>query len=126
MHWAPQALPWLRADGIWSRGRFGSYKYEVANQDHSLMLGVEAADNVLFGTRVRHLSVLSPFYPTARTCCQRRQTAKLQNCRSCWARTPLTTCSSAPWRAFVPYLQYAHSSCRLRQTAELFVVYAGR
>ena len=46
-----QALPWLRARNIWSRGRFGSYKYEVANQDHSLMLGVEAADNVLFGTR---------------------------------------------------------------------------
>ncbi len=45
-----QALPWLRARGIWSRGRFGSYKYEVANQDHSLMLGVEAADNVVSGT----------------------------------------------------------------------------
>ena len=27
-----QALPWLREKGIWSRGRFGSYKYEVANQ----------------------------------------------------------------------------------------------
>jgi hypothetical protein len=26
-------------------------QYEVANQDHSLMLGVEAADNVLFGTK---------------------------------------------------------------------------
>jgi hypothetical protein len=26
-------------------------QYEVANQDHSLMLGVEAADNVLFGSR---------------------------------------------------------------------------
>jgi hypothetical protein len=25
-------------------------QYEVANQDHSLMLGVEAADNMLFGT----------------------------------------------------------------------------
>lgn len=45
-----EALPWLRAHGVWSRGRFGSYKYEVANQDHSLMLGVEAADSMLFGT----------------------------------------------------------------------------
>ena len=44
-----QALPWLRKQGIWSRGRFGSYKYEVANQDHSLMIGVEAADNVTGG-----------------------------------------------------------------------------
>lgn len=46
-----QALPQLKAAGIWSRGRFGSYKYEVANQDHSLMLGVEAVDNILFGTQ---------------------------------------------------------------------------
>uniref|UniRef100_A0A7S3R1H1 Amine oxidase domain-containing protein n=1 Tax=Dunaliella tertiolecta TaxID=3047 RepID=A0A7S3R1H1_DUNTE len=46
-----QALPWLRKHGIWSRGRFGSYKYEVANQDHSLMLGVEAADNIKFGSK---------------------------------------------------------------------------
>lgn len=44
-----EALPWLKRHGIWSRGRFGSYKYEVANQDHSLMLGVEAVDNMLFG-----------------------------------------------------------------------------
>jgi hypothetical protein len=46
-----KALPWLLEHGIWSRGRFGSYKYEVANQDHSLMLGVEAADNIMFGTK---------------------------------------------------------------------------
>ena len=45
-----KALPWLRDRSIWSRGRFGSWKYEVGNQDHSLMLGVEAADNILFGT----------------------------------------------------------------------------
>jgi hypothetical protein len=47
-----KALPWLREAGIWSRGRFGSYKYEVGNQDHSLMLGVECADNILFGSKV--------------------------------------------------------------------------
>ena len=41
----------LREKDIWSRGRFGSYKYEVANQDHSCMIGVEAVDNMLFGTK---------------------------------------------------------------------------
>mmetsp|Transcript_55662 Transcript_55662/g.121179 ORF Transcript_55662/g.121179 Transcript_55662/m.121179 type:complete len:1186 (+) Transcript_55662:218-3775(+) len=39
----------LRKHGIWSRGRFGSWKYEVANQDHSCMLGVDAVDSMLFG-----------------------------------------------------------------------------
>ena len=46
-----QALPLLKAHDVWSRGRFGSYKYEVANQDHSCMIGVEAVDNILFGTK---------------------------------------------------------------------------
>ncbi|EIW52822.1 UDP-galactopyranose mutase [Trametes versicolor FP-101664 SS1] len=43
-------LPELQARGIWSRGRFGSWKYEVGNQDHSFMLGVEAVDNIVYGT----------------------------------------------------------------------------
>ena len=44
-----QLLPKLQEKGIYSRGRFGSWRYEVGNQDHSFMLGVEAADNIVNG-----------------------------------------------------------------------------
>jgi len=42
-------LPKLEAQGIYSRGRFGSWRYEVGNQDHSFMLGVEAVDHISNG-----------------------------------------------------------------------------
>nr|4U8L_A Chain A, UDP-galactopyranose mutase [Aspergillus fumigatus]4U8L_B Chain B, UDP-galactopyranose mutase [Aspergillus fumigatus]4U8L_C Chain C, UDP-galactopyranose mutase [Aspergillus fumigatus]4U8L_D Chain D, UDP-galactopyranose mutase [Aspergillus fumigatus]4U8O_A Chain A, UDP-galactopyranose mutase [Aspergillus fumigatus]4U8O_B Chain B, UDP-galactopyranose mutase [Aspergillus fumigatus]4U8O_C Chain C, UDP-galactopyranose mutase [Aspergillus fumigatus]4U8O_D Chain D, UDP-galactopyranose mu len=44
-----QILPKLQDKDIWSRGRFGSWRYEVGNQDHSFMLGVEAVDNIVNG-----------------------------------------------------------------------------
>jgi protoporphyrinogen oxidase len=41
--------PWLREHGIWSRGRFGAWLYEIGNMDHSTMQGVEFVDSVLTG-----------------------------------------------------------------------------
>lgn len=42
-------IPWLESRGISSRGRFGMWKYEVANTDHTLMQGVEWASKQILG-----------------------------------------------------------------------------
>jgi len=39
--------PFLEAEKIFSRGRFGGWKYEVGNMDHSVMQGVEVVDRIL-------------------------------------------------------------------------------
>jgi protoporphyrinogen oxidase len=41
--------PWLMAHGIYSRGRFGAWRYEIGNTDHSVMMGVELADRLHSG-----------------------------------------------------------------------------
>jgi protoporphyrinogen oxidase len=43
-------LPALEEFQVYSRGRFGGWKYEVANMDHSIMQGVEVVDRLLHGT----------------------------------------------------------------------------
>jgi protoporphyrinogen oxidase len=44
-----KVIPWLEERDIYSRGRFGMWKYEVANTDHTLMQGVELVNRLLLG-----------------------------------------------------------------------------
>ncbi len=44
-----KVIPYLEAHDIYSRGRFGMWKYEVSNTDHSLMQGVELANRFVHG-----------------------------------------------------------------------------
>jgi len=65
-----QLLPKLQAKDIYSRGRFGSWRYEVGNQDHSFMLGVEAADNIVNGAT--ELTLNYPDFVNGRVNSERR------------------------------------------------------
>ncbi len=44
-----EVIPFLESHGIYSRGRFGMWKYEVSNTDHSLMQGVEVVNRLILG-----------------------------------------------------------------------------
>ena len=65
-----ELLPALEKKDIWSRGRFGSWRYEVGNQDHSFMLGVEAVDHLVNGAA--ELSLNYPDFVNGRVNHERR------------------------------------------------------
>jgi protoporphyrinogen oxidase len=47
--------PYLESRSVYSRGRFGAWKYEVGNMDHSFMQGVEVVERLLTGADERTL-----------------------------------------------------------------------
>lgn len=67
-----ELLPKLESKDILSRGRFGSWRYEVGNQDHSFMLGVEAADHIVNGAV--ELTLNYPDFVNSRANVERRLT----------------------------------------------------
>lgn len=44
-----EVIPWLEEAKLYSRGRFGGWKYEVSNQDHTFMQGVEWSNRIAQG-----------------------------------------------------------------------------
>ena len=56
-----KVIPALDKVDIYSRGRFGGWKYEVSNQDHSLMQGVEIVNKLELGIN----EITYPFPATA-------------------------------------------------------------
>ena len=44
-----EIIPFFENKKVFSRGRFGLWKYEVSNQDHSFMQGVEVVEHLLNG-----------------------------------------------------------------------------
>ncbi|MFD9107045.1 protoporphyrinogen/coproporphyrinogen oxidase [Streptomyces bottropensis] len=45
--------PWLEKHGIYSRGRFGTWRYEIGNMDHAVTMGQDIARRLVHGTAER-------------------------------------------------------------------------
>jgi len=43
--------PALQEKGIYSRGRFGAWRYEIGNMDHCVLMGVEAVNHIVAGEK---------------------------------------------------------------------------
>lgn len=43
----------LEKNGIYSRGRFGAWKYEIGNMDHAVMMGIEIVERLFSGNKER-------------------------------------------------------------------------
>ncbi len=52
-----EIIPFLEKHSVFSRGRFGAWKYEISNQDHTFMQGVEWSNFILDGVKEETFSI---------------------------------------------------------------------
>ena len=45
--------PWMERHEIYSRGRFGTWRYEIGNMDHAVTMGQDIARWLVHGTAER-------------------------------------------------------------------------
>lgn len=53
-----ESLAWLKEKNVWSRGRFGAFKYEVGNADHCFIQVNSSANQRPFLWPIRGLKLL--------------------------------------------------------------------
>ncbi|MBB5939522.1 protoporphyrinogen/coproporphyrinogen oxidase [Streptomyces zagrosensis] len=44
-----EVVPWMEARGIYPRGRFGTWRYEIGNMDHAVKMGIDIARRLVNG-----------------------------------------------------------------------------
>jgi protoporphyrinogen oxidase len=60
-----EIIPFFEGEDVYSRGRFGMWKYEVSNQDHSFMQGVEVVERLVNGRE--EITAFDPNHANAKT-----------------------------------------------------------
>lgn len=58
-----QVMPWMEERGIYPRGRFGTWRYEIGNMDHAVKMGIDIARRLVNGTR-EELLASTPLVPS--------------------------------------------------------------
>ncbi|MER6106369.1 FAD-dependent oxidoreductase [Streptomyces sp. NPDC001832] len=54
-----EVVPWLEARGIYPRGRFGTWRYEIGNMDHAVKMGIDIAHRLVNGITEELLTPVS-------------------------------------------------------------------
>ncbi|WP_246214226.1 protoporphyrinogen/coproporphyrinogen oxidase [Kitasatospora viridis] len=63
-----QVVPWFEKQGVYPRGRFGTWRYEIGNMDHAVKMGIDIAHRLAAGTPEELFTHATPM-PATRVDC---------------------------------------------------------